>query len=107
MTPLPVIIDPKARDQMEAAYRWWAENRSQEQASRWLRGIERKISTLSSGAARHGLAPENDAFSIEVRQTLFGLGRHPTHRILFTIRDDSIYVFAVRHVAEDAVQSDD
>jgi plasmid stabilization system protein ParE len=102
-----LIIDPRARDQLTEAFSWWADHRSSEQAGRWLAGIERAISRLEENADQHPLAAESRRFPEEVRQLNFGLGRRPTHRILFSIRRDSIYVFSVRHVAQGEIHPDD
>ncbi len=107
MSQLALVLDPRVYDQLDEAYLWWAKNRSAEQAGRWFRGIEEAINGLVDNPWRHPVAIENDRFSHELRQLLFGLGRRPTHRILFTIRPDSVYVLAVRHVAQDAIEPDD
>lgn len=107
MSNLPVIIAPRVEAEFDDIYQWWALNRSVEQAGRWQRGIEKAILGLSKNAQLHALAPENSTFPIEVRQLLFGLGRRPTHRVLFTIRPEAIYVFELRHVAQGTIGPDD
>ena len=102
-----LIIDPRVEDELNSAYLWWARNRSHEQAGRWYRAISVRIKALVSTAGRYGLAREDYRFLYEIRQMLFGLGRRPTHRVLFTIREDSIYVFAVRHVAQRLLNPED
>jgi plasmid stabilization system protein ParE len=89
-----------AEANLNEAYLWWAKHRSAEQAGRWYRAIITRINALSKTARRYSLALENDRFSFEVRQMLFGLGRRPTHRVLFTIRDNDVYVIAIRHVSQ-------
>ena len=46
-------------------------------------------------------------FPFEVRQMTYGLGSRPTHRALFVIRPDMVYVIAIRHLAQRAVSPDD
>ena len=89
------------------AFSWWAKHRSSEQAGRWLAGIERTINRLEENADQHPLAAESPRFPEEIRQLNFGLGRRPTHRVLFSIRPKSIYVFSVRHVAQGTIEPDD
>ena len=48
----------------------------------------------------HDLAPENGSFPMTIRQLPYGLRTKPTHRAIFEIRDDKVYVFAVRHLAQ-------
>jgi plasmid stabilization system protein ParE len=98
---------PRAVEQIDDSYRWWATHRSAEQAARWHRGIEKAILGLGRNPERHALATENDLLPIEVRQMLYGLGRRPSHRVLFTIRPDCVYVLAIVHVAPDAIGLDD
>jgi plasmid stabilization system protein ParE len=102
-----LIVDPRVDGQLDRAYLWWARNRSPEQAGRWYRSISVRINALVSTAGRYALAPENDRFSYEIRQMLVGLGRRPTHRVLFTIRSDSVYVLAVRHVSQRLLKPED
>lgn len=47
----------------------------------------------------HDLALENGSFPKTIRQLPYGLGTKPTYRAIFEIRDDKVYVFAVRHLA--------
>lgn len=50
---------------------------------------------------RYPLAWENQFSPEDVRELLFGLGRRPTHRALFVVRSELVYVFAIRHVAQE------
>lgn len=102
-----VVISDRAEAEINAAHAWWAENRSAAQADRWYDGILSAICRLELDGARRPLAHENDRFPFEVRQLNFGLGRRPSHRVLFTIRPDCVYVLAVVHVSQDAIGLDD
>jgi hypothetical protein len=104
---LPLVFHPRVYDQLDETYLWWAKHHSAEQAGRWFRGIEEAMNGLKVNPERHGFAAENDRFPIGIRALLFGLGRRPTHRVLFTIRPDCVFVLTVLHVAQDAVQLDD
>jgi hypothetical protein len=42
-----------------------------------------------------------------VRQLLYGIGRKPTHRAVFEVRGDTVYVLAVRHLAQDDLSADE
>jgi len=98
---LPVILQREAEEQIVASARWWAKHRSVEQAERWYAGILKAIDSLGETAARHPLARESEHFPCELRQMNFGLGNRSTHRILFTIRPDAVFVLTVRHAAQD------
>jgi plasmid stabilization system protein ParE len=104
---LPVVVRDQAADQLEAASAWWAENRSIEQAENWHRGFVDAISSLRDNAQRCPLAAENREFPFEVRELRYGIGKRPTHRALFTIRPDMVYVLLIRHLAQRPVTMDD
>jgi plasmid stabilization system protein ParE len=91
---------------MDAAL-WWSDHRSTEQAVRWLEGFEAALQTLANDPGRLPLATESGAFSVVIRQLLFGLGRTKTHRALFEVRGDEVIVHAVRHLSQQANLADD
>ena len=103
-----VILQAEAASQAEAAYRWIAKD-APENAARWYNRLLDKIYSLEDFPTRCPLAPENDAFDVEVRQLLFG-----NYRILFTIDGRAVRILHVRHGArrrigevEDTDASDD
>lgn len=100
------VTSPAEAD-LDAIYQWWAANRSSEQASRWYASIVRAIDSLKREAARHPLATENHLVPTGVRELSFGLGRRPTHRVLFTIDDDTVIVLRVQHVSQDTLSADE
>lgn len=102
-----VVITPRAKAQIRNAAAWWAENRSSHQAALWLNRIEIAITELEIEPERHLLAPESEAFSFELRQKLFGVSGKRTHRVLFSIREHHIVVYAVRHLAQQNLTPDD
>lgn len=103
----PVIIDPRAFQQLEEAYRWWADKRSAEQAARWYNGFSNRIFDLADNPEQFPLAAEDYAFPYEVRELHYGVGGKSTHRALFTIRPDAVYVFCIRHVAQRPMTPED
>ncbi len=101
-----VIITDPARDQLLAIARWWAENRSSEQALRWYDGFCESLKSLASSPEKHRLARENALFKDELREFYFGLSRR-THRAIFRIDGDVVRALAVRHLAQDDTRPDD
>lgn len=101
-----VIITDPARDQLLDIARWWAENRSAEQALRWYDGFWQSLQSLASSPERHRLARENDRFKDELREFYYGLSRR-THRAIFRIDGDVVRVLAIRHLAQDDIGPDD
>ena len=56
---------------------------------------------------REKVVDEVDLLDGGMRQLLFGIGRRPTHRIVFTICDEVITVLRIRHSSQDVLESDD
>lgn len=104
---LPVIILPEAEENILAVAKWWAENRSVEQAERWYDGILDAIDSLEINPDRCPPARENAKFPYDIRELHFGLGSHPTHRVIYTVRPDSVVVLSVRHAAQQDLAEDD
>jgi plasmid stabilization system protein ParE len=92
---------------MKSAFSWWAENRSQSQSKRWYAGLAKAIAKLSKNAERHRKSRETPHFNYLIRDLLFGLGRRPTHRAVFTIRGEEVFVLTVRHLAQRELSPDD
>jgi plasmid stabilization system protein ParE len=95
-----VVLTDEARQNVRAAVEWYAE-RSQAAADRWYAGFLRSLNSLEENPHRCQLAVENPRFPIELRQLNYGSGRRKTHRIIFTIRPDTVAVHAVRHAAQE------
>jgi plasmid stabilization system protein ParE len=98
--PRVQIADP-AKVDVQEAFSWWSENRSADQAALWYRQITEAIATLQVLPDRCPLVPESALSMSGVRQLLFGVGSHPTHRIIFVIEDDIVTILRVRHHARD------
>jgi plasmid stabilization system protein ParE len=92
-----VVIQPDAEAEVADGFAYIAA-RSPESAARWLRGLYKAVDTLELFPTRCGIAPESQHVRDEVRQFLYGRGRHK-YRILFTIRGSEVQVLHVRHSA--------
>lgn len=101
-----VIISDAAHSQLHEIYEWWAKNRSAEQAARWFNLFVQEIESLSNNPQRCRPSFDSNFIPCEVRDLYFGLGRKPTHRAVFTIRDDKVVVLAIRHLAQDNLKPD-
>ncbi|MGH2410909.1 MAG: type II toxin-antitoxin system RelE/ParE family toxin [Chloroflexota bacterium] len=96
-----IILQPEAYEGMESAYQY-IEQDSPESAHQWAIGLMEAIDSLKIFPARCPAAPENEAFPQEIRQLLYGKGRH-VYRILFTMKGDTVSVLHVRHGARKTV----
>lgn len=70
-------------------------DRSPLNAQRWREALLAAAESLSTMPTRGRLAPESDAFSFEIRQLVCG-----NYRLLFTVRDDAVFILHVRHAAQ-------
>lgn len=100
-----VEITPIAETQIDSAYQWYRD-RNPEFADRWFRGLMNAIATLQEKPRHCSLAVEHEIFSQEVRQLLYGKSKN-IYRVLFTIRDATVYVLYVRHIAQAPLTIDD
>lgn len=104
-----VRVTSHARRQLSESAVWWAEHRSADQAMRWLVGFEQALAALSENPEKHGLARENGLYDLpfQVRQLAYGVGKKPTHRAVFEVRGDTVYVVAIRHLAQRDLLTDE
>ena len=63
-------------------------------AVRWRQGLERRLRALQMAPGRCGFAPENEVAGAEVRQLLYG-----KYRILYTVREKTVFIITIRHGA--------
>lgn len=96
------ITEPATAD-IDEAFAWWSENRSEEQAKRWYEEIQLAIGSLKRMPERCPIVPETKLPIAGVRQLAFGVGPHPTHRIIFVIDADAVVILRVRHHAQDTI----
>lgn len=98
-----VVLTKKAQDEIDHAHDWWAEHRSPEQANRWYLQFVAAMISLETNPDRCQLAPENVGVDYELRQLSFGLTSNPTHRAVFVIRDATVLILRIRHLAQSEV----
>ena len=72
-----VVVTEQAEREMQAAFDWWAQNRSKQQADRWYTGFAKAIAELSENPDRHCESRESDRFPYEIRDLLLGIRRRP------------------------------
>jgi plasmid stabilization system protein ParE len=98
-----VEISSVAEAEADQAFLWMAQQISQEAAKQWYQGLLQAIESLAKMPKRCPLAPENSAFSLEIRQLLYGKGRGK-YRVVFTIIENAdsptVRILHIRHVAK-------
>jgi len=97
------ITEPAERD-IQQAYQWWRDNRSAEQAKRWIEAIYPAMETLARMPGRCPPASEPKLGPGDFRELFFGVGRTNTHRIIFAIEGSKAVVLRVRHVAQASLE---
>lgn len=98
-----VLIALRAQQEAQANFDWWAEHRSAEQAARWYDEFLNATLRLEQNPERFPLTAETARFPYEIRQLNFGIGRKPTHRLVYTIRTREVVVLRLRHLAQEAI----
>lgn len=101
-----VALTARAERDRDEAFAWYAENYSRDFALRWYNRVSRAIRSLRDDPLRCATARENEKFSFEVRELLFG-GRRHKHRILFTLHDDLVLVLHIQHSARKDLTEED
>lgn len=102
-----VALTHRAEHELYSAAAWWAERHSALQARKWLVAMFRAIDSLSDGAESCPPAPESNVTPLSTRELYAGVGRHPTHRIVFTFDSRMVLVVAVRHLAQDRLTAEE
>ncbi|MEX2172133.1 MAG: type II toxin-antitoxin system RelE/ParE family toxin [Pirellulales bacterium] len=97
MTTYRVELTPRAECELDEAANWIASS-APETAQRWYWGFISAMESLASYPRRCGLATEQSEFPYELRQLLYGRSR--SYRAIFTIRDDTVTVLAIRHAKQ-------
>lgn len=104
---LTVLIMPIAEVDIDKAYEWWRDNRSAEQANRWYSEIFQAMLGLSTSATRRPQSPEAAKLGVDLRELYFGIGTHPTHRVVFIIEEKTVRVLRVRHLSRGRLKASD
>lgn len=93
-----VVTSQRAEADARRAYLYLADQ-APEAARRWYRGLRQAIESLATFPLRCAVAPEDPYFPEEIRHLLYG-ERRGTYRILFTVREQTVVVLAIRHGAQ-------
>jgi plasmid stabilization system protein ParE len=95
-----IEISSLAQSEADNAFLKLSQITSATRASRWYSGLLQAIESLSQMPKRCPLARENEYFSQEIRQLLYGKGRN-SYRILFTILEgqevSTVRILHIRH----------
>ena len=98
-------VDPSRRflDQADAIFEWRERALSPAAADRWLDALNAALDELADPNAfptGYALCREADALGEPLRQKMFGVGRTPSHRIVFRVTPRAVEVLAVRDLRQ-------
>lgn len=95
-----VILTDVAEAEQEAALLWMAQ-RSPAAARRLLGQMDRALGLLSWSPRAGVVAPDEDAYDVEVRQVSFGAGKSRFRALYHVLEEDRIVrVLHIRHSAQ-------
>jgi plasmid stabilization system protein ParE len=101
-----IDISSVAESELDRAFLSLSQLTSPAKASQWYGGLLEAIESLSTMPNRCPLARENDYFSQDIRQLLYGRGR-TAYRIVFTILEteeiSSVRILHIRHSSQKAI----
>lgn len=80
-----------------------------QKVNQWYAGLLEAIASLSQMPKRCPLARENEHFSQEIRQLLYGQGRN-SYRVIFTILEvqdiSTVLILHIRHAYQQTIGED-
>jgi plasmid stabilization system protein ParE len=101
-----IEISSVAEAQADAAFLSLSQLTSPAKASQWHCGLLEAIESLSTMPNRCPLGRENEYFSQDIRQLLYGRGR-AAYRILFTILESEeisrVRILYIRHSSQQTI----
>jgi plasmid stabilization system protein ParE len=99
-----IEISSVAEAEIDAIFLRLSQVASPDQARQWYDGLLKAIASLATLPNRCPLARENEYFSQEIRQLLYGKKRN-VYRILFTVLEDPaiVRILHVRNSSQSAV----
>ncbi len=95
-----------AKAEADAAFLSFAQFTTADRAQLWYQELITAIVSLQEMPRRCPIAREDAFFSQEIRQLLYGQGKH-TYRILFTVLEDqlipTVRILHIRHAAQKTI----
>jgi plasmid stabilization system protein ParE len=104
-----IQISSVAEAEADSAFLRLSQISSSVKASQWYAGLLEAIASLSQMPKRCPLARENEYFSQELRQLLYGQGRN-SYRVIFTILEEqdisTVRILHIRHAYQQTIGED-
>ena len=90
-----VVILPRAENDFAVLYDYIAK-RSPQGAAHWVNAFHASLKRLEQNPFLFPLAPESSDSEYDVYQLIFKTRRGNPHRVLFTVRDDHVFIRHIR-----------
>ena len=104
-----IEISSAAEAEADSAFLRLSQVTSPVKASQWYSGLIQAFESLSQMPKRCPLAPENEYFSQEIRQLIYGRGRN-SYRVLFTVLEGQnismVRILHIRHTSQQPISAD-
>ena len=92
-----VTLSSQAYDELQEAYEWLSQQ-TELHAPNWYNGLVDAVLSLEDNPTRCPRTSESSETSEETRQLLYGNRRH-AYRIVFAIREQTVWVLHIQHAA--------
>jgi plasmid stabilization system protein ParE len=96
-----VKLSDLAIQNIEEAYQWVQET-NPGALDEWFSEVMKALQSLKKLPYRCSRIPEADEFDEEIRQLIY-----QKYRFIFTLRDNTVYVLAVRHTSRKPLERQD
>ena len=101
-----VSLSPSAIADAESAYLWYKQQ-NQALADAWFNELTEAINSLENFPARCPVAAESKDLDREVRQLIYRKSKGSSYRILFGISESEVYVYRIRHTAQEYLTTEE
>lgn len=100
-----VSVTSSAKMEAEAAF-LWLQKRTRQYSVEWFNGVLDALQSLEHLPNRCAVAPESRHFQEKIHQLLYGKRPH-VYRVLFVIRQSTVYILHIRHGARREMGADE
>jgi plasmid stabilization system protein ParE len=101
-----LLLTDKALADIDRVLDWFQKQKATTAGQRWFTALWKTLDRLESHPERCSPAVEAEEVGRDVRERRFGK-RRGVYRVLFELRDNTVYILRIWHSARDAFTADD
>ncbi len=101
-----IRLTHKAERDADNVLRWFADQHAMTAGTKWLSTLMARLNTLETNPERCPVAEESAALGLEIRELLLGK-RRGVYRLLFQIKERTVYIVRIWHIARETPTADD